>query len=178
VSTGIPYTSARTIPAVRQTIRPKAKRGDATGTKAERAVARAAKVDAPDPTTVGGRLEICRNAKKLSQAAAARSIKISPQSLGELEHGESKQPAADTLLDMRDKLGYDPDYVIRGKGMPLLPNFEELAKEMALISIFRELRPDLRDEAVRAIQGLRRAQGTGPSKSDPFGRDAPGGDDD
>lgn len=116
---------------------------------------------------------ICRKAKKMSQAEAARAIKISQQSLGELERGESKQPASSTLLDMRDRLGYDPDYVIRGRGMPLLPNFEEAAKEMALIAIFRELRPEIKDEALRSVQALRRAQGGGPSAQDPFQKNPP-----
>lgn len=78
---------------------------------------------------------------------------------------------------MRDRLGYSPDYVIRGKGMPLIPNFEEAAKEMTLVAIFRELRPEIRDEAIRSVQALRRAQGGGPSPQDPFQRDAPRDDD-
>jgi len=113
----------------------------------------------PDATTVGGRLVICREQKGITKAAAARIIKISQQAMGELERGESKQPAAGTLLDMRDKLGYDPDYIIRGRGVPLIPNFEEAAKEQMLLTIFRELRPDIRDEAIKSVQALRRAQG-------------------
>lgn len=124
-------------------------------------------------TTVGERLIICREAAKLGQAEAARKIKITQQSLGGLESGSSRQPASDTLLDMRDKLGYDPDYVIRGRGMPLLPNFEELAQEQALILIYRELREDVRPEALRSIRALRRAQGGGASSNDPFRRDPP-----
>jgi transcriptional regulator with XRE-family HTH domain len=131
--------------------------------------------DSAANATVGERLLICRNATGLSKAEVARKLGIAQSSVGELETGRSKKPAADTLLDMRDRLGYNPDYVIRGKGMPLLPNFEELAKEQALILIFRELRPELRDEAVRAVQGLRRAQG-GASSNDPFPRDPPRGD--
>lgn len=121
---------------------------------------------------------ICREATKLNQAEAATKIGIKAQSLSQLESGRSKKPAADTLLDMRDRVGYDPDYVIRGKGMPLLPNFEQLAQEQALILIFRELRPDVQREAVRSVQALRRAQG-GPSTNDPFLKDPPAeGDDD
>lgn len=127
--------------------------------------------------TVAERLVVCREAKGIIQAEAARILKIKQQSLGGLERGGSKKPASDTLLDMRDRLGYSPDYVIRGKGMPLLPNFEALAQEQALILIFRELRPDVQKEAVRSVQALRRAQG-GPSKQDPFQRDAPDDEDD
>lgn len=130
-----------------------------------------------DPRTVGGRLLICRQARGIKQAAAAKLIKITPQSLGQLEKGDSTQPAAGTLLQMRDKLGYNPDYIIRGQGMPLLPNFEDLAQEMALLALFRELRPEIRNEMMRMALGLRRAQG-GASASDPYRVDPPGGDDD
>lgn len=130
----------------------------------------------PDATTIAGRLVICRIERKLSQAEAARLIKKKQPSLGNLETGKSKEPKASTLLDMRDKLGYDPDYVIRGRGMPLLPNYEEVVKEQTLIAIFRELRPEIRDEALKSVQALRRAQG-GSSPSDPFLRDPPKSDD-
>lgn len=130
------------------------------------------------PITVGDRLKLCREALKLNKADAARAIKIKAQSWGNIESGETKQPAADILLDMRDVLGISPDYLIRGVGMPLLPKFEELAQEQSLILIFRELRPNVKREAVRALQGLRRTQGGGPSEIDPFQEDAPSGDDD
>lgn len=127
-------------------------------------------------TTLGERLVVCREARTLSQSEAARAIGITQQSLGNLEIGKSKQPAADTLLDMRDKLGYNPDYVIRGHGMPLLPDFESLALEQSILLIFRSLRPDLRPEALRSMRALRRAQG-GPTEDDPFLHDPPGDDD-
>lgn len=129
--------------------------------------------DQPAPATLGGRLTVCREAKQLSQADCARAVKITPQSWGQLESGQSKQPAADTLLDMRDKLGFDPDYIVRGRGMPLLPNFEDLAREQALLSIFRELKPENKRTALNLVQGIRRAQGGGPSASDPFEIDPP-----
>jgi len=133
----------------------------------------------PGPSaTVGERLIACREATGKKKVEVARIIKITPQSLGNLESGASKQPASDTLLDMRDKLGYSPDYIIRGKGMPLLPKFEELAQEQSLILIFRELRPELKKAAIRTLQDFRRAQNTGPSVVDPFQEDPPDGDDD
>jgi transcriptional regulator with XRE-family HTH domain len=132
-----------------------------------------------DVRTVAGRITACRMKKGIDKATAAKEVKITPQSWGDLESGRTKLPRADTLLNMRDKLGFDPDYVIRGRGMPLLPRFEELASEMALIAIFRELRPEVRKNLLTIAQGLRRAQGKGPSPNDPFEHDAPkSGDDD
>lgn len=136
------------------------------------AAAGAQEAPKPDASTIAGRLVICRMARKLKKAHAARKIGITPQSLGGLESGKSKQPAADTLLDMRDKVGYDPDYVIRGRGMPLLPNFEEQAQELALIALYRELHPTLKATALRIITDLRRTTGRG-SANDPYGLDPP-----
>lgn len=127
---------------------------------------------APDKTTIGGRIAICRRAKGMKPAACARAVSIRQASWSDLESGKSKQPAADTLLEMRDRLGFDPDYIIKGKGMPLLPNFEELAREQALLSIFRELKPENKQTALNLVQGIRRAQG-GTSASDPFPFDPP-----
>lgn len=126
-----------------------------------------------DPGTIGGRLVICRTARKLTQKDAAKRIGITAQSLGGLERGGSKQPAASTLLEMRDRLGYDPDYVMRGRGMPLMPNFEDMARESMLISIFRELKPRSKDGLLSMAQTLRRAEGNGPSGVDPFETDPP-----
>lgn len=123
---------------------------------------------APDAASLGGRLVICRLARNLKQRACAKAVGITPQSWGDLEAGRSKMPASDTLLEMRDRLGFDPDYVVRGRGMPLLPNFEDLAREQALVSIFRELKAQNKETALQLVQGLRRAQGDGPSTSDPF----------
>lgn len=120
-----------------------------------------------DPETVAGRLVLCRLATGFSQGEAAQKLGIKAQSLGDLENGDSKKPSALTLLKMRDKLGYDIDYVMRGKGMPLMPNFEELANEQALLSIFRELRPENKKTVLDMAQGVRRAQG-GSSPSDPY----------
>lgn len=109
----------------------------------------------PDAATISGRLVICREARNLTQAEAARLLGIKQQSLNGLERGRSKQPAADTLLDMRDRLGYDPDYVMRGKGMPLLPNFKDLAQESQLLSVFRDLDSSTRATVIRIVRDIR-----------------------
>lgn len=164
-----PMPSAKTIGKTRST----ARRATPSAPTRPRAPA-----DRPDPSTIGGRLVICREAAGKTQAEAARAIKIKQPSLADLESGKSKEPKGSTLLNMRDKLGYDPDYVMRGRGMPLLPTeVEAIVKETTLIGIFRELRPEVRDNLVSIAQGLRRAQGTGPSASDPFEKDVPDDDD-
>lgn len=175
LSTGIPDSERTKVCRMPNAHKTKQGRGVvARGKSAPLVKARPAIPEAkPDRGTIGARLVICRNAKKMTKAAVARTLGIKPQSYGDLETGDSNQPAADTLLDMRDKLGYDIDFVMKGRGMPLLPNFEEMARETALISIFRELHPDIKDEAVRMVQTLRRAQRSGPSPNDPFLRDPP-----
>lgn len=165
----MPYALSITVDGMQAT---KAKVDKRTTTPSATRRGATKRAEPPDGMTVNGRLRIAREALDISQAEAARRLGIAPQSLGDLENGDSAQPAADTLLNMRDRLGYNIDYIIRGKGMPLLSHFEDMAREAALIAIFRELKPELRDEAVRAVQGLRRAQG-GSSATDPYPRDPP-----
>lgn len=166
-STGMPDRVACTIAHVSSTkTKPATKIG-----RRKRVATAAPKAQAepePDKRTIGGRLVICRKAAKWNQRQAAKKIGITPQSLGDLEAGKSKMPSAAHLLDMRDKAGWDPDYVIKGKGMPLLPNFEELVNEMTLISIFRELRPKTRESLLGIAQSLRRAQGEGAQPERPI----------
>lgn len=177
LSTGMPYAIACSIGSMAAT-RSAITKGKRVGAVAAPQKRRPrAEMPPVEPSTIGGRLRICRDAAGLTQRAAAGKLGIKPQSLGGLEHGGSKAPSAETLWRMRDKLHYDPEYVMRGKNVPLMPNFEELAKEMALISIFRDLQPQSKKSLIGIAQGLRRAEGKGPSKDDPFNHDPPGADD-
>lgn len=127
----------------------------------------------PDPKTIHGRLRICREAKGVTKAAVAKAAGVKASSVGDWENGDTRSPKPETLWNLRDRLGYDLEYVVRGKGMPLLPNYEEQIREIMLIGIFRELNTEMKDSLVGLAQNLRRAQGSGPSDVDPYRKDVP-----
>lgn len=133
---------------------------------------------APDRGAVHGRCQIAREAKGITKTEVARKLGVSKATVGDWENGDTRSPTAENLLNMRDKLGYNIDFIVRGTGMPLMPNFEQQAKEAALMSIFRDLKPEHRESVLTIAQNLRRAQGGGPNPNDPFLRDAPKDGDD
>lgn len=106
---------------------------------------------------IGDRLVICRKTKELGQAEAARRLGITAASLSDLESGKSKQPTGTTLLAMRDQLGYDIDYVMRGAGSPLIPNHEERLRETRLIQYYRTLGPQGRNNMLAMARSIAEA---------------------
>jgi transcriptional regulator with XRE-family HTH domain len=114
---------------------------------------------AAQSATLAGRLLICRELSGINKSEAARILGIAASSYGDLELGKSKRPSAQTLLGMRDRLGWSPDYVMKGKGAPLLPGREDFAREQTLLHLFRALPDYLKDEVVRYIRVIRNARG-------------------
>jgi transcriptional regulator with XRE-family HTH domain len=169
----MPYLVAGTFAGM-PPIKAPATKPAAPGSAAKLAAPRkSVEVTAAPVLTVGDRVRACREAKRLKKADVARALKVSQAAVGDWESGKTNSPTGENLLNMRDALGYNIEYIVRGKGMPLLPNFEEMARETALISIFRDLAPGPKQSLLDIAQQLRRAHGGGPTDNDPFLRDAP-----
>jgi transcriptional regulator with XRE-family HTH domain len=68
-----------------------------------------------DNLTPGKRIAAEREAQGLKQGDLAKLAGISQGSLSELEGGQSKQPAGDTLMRLSKALRVHPNWVITGK---------------------------------------------------------------
>lgn len=90
---------------------------------------------------VGSRLRHFREEAGHTQKAFAAAIGIKPPSLSEIESGQSKAPAAITLLKAADVLGLDPLYLLTGAGMPFKSAQHLRPDELRLLLLYREL-PD------------------------------------
>lgn len=101
----------------------------------------------------GERIRHYREAAGITQKAMAALIGIKPPSLSEIESGESKAPAALTLLRTAQVLGLDPLHLLTGEGPPVRAVQNLSADELRLLVMYRELPPtqrlDLEAEANR-----------------------------
>jgi transcriptional regulator with XRE-family HTH domain len=173
MSTGMPYCVADNLSGMPRTKPISAATSQSAAKGTPLTPQSASQVVKPDIKSIAGRLQACRQAKGITKAELARRLKVSAATVGDWENGDTKAPTGENLLNMRDAVGYDIDYIVRGKGMPMLPNFEEMARESMLISIFRDLGPGPKQNLLDIAQSLRRAHGGGPSPDDPFLWDAP-----
>lgn len=116
--------------------------------------------------TIGERIRAAREAKGLSQVDLARLLKIKAPSLSQLESGKSGSPAAETLLRFRDS-GFNPDYIMRGRGGMFLEGIERDIQDQEVLALLGEL-----DDADRRIvRDLARSLHRKKAKPDPFGFD-------
>lgn len=90
---------------------------------------------------VGLRLRHFRKEAGYSGKAFAAAIGIKPPSLSEIESGQSKAPAAITLLKAADLLGLDPMYLLTGAGSPFRSPQNLRPDELRLLLLYRDL-PD------------------------------------
>lgn len=87
--------------------------------------------------TLGDRVREERELKGLSQQQLATAAGIKQSSLSEIETGETKSPAGDTLIALAAHLGVRPEYLQTGKlpkdfGRPVDPRLSPLARETPL----------------------------------------------
>ena len=90
---------------------------------------------------VGLRLRHFRKEAGYTQKDFAAAIGIKPPSLSEIESGQSKAPAAITLLKAADVLNFDPLYLLTGAGTPFRSTQSLKPDELRLLLLYREL-PD------------------------------------
>ncbi len=98
---------------------------------------------------VGLRLRHFRKAAGYNQKDFAASIGIKPPSLSEIESGQSKAPAAITLLKAADVLNLDPLYLLTGAGSPFRSPQNLKPDELRLLLLYREL-PDHQQHELEA----------------------------
>jgi transcriptional regulator with XRE-family HTH domain len=113
--------------------------------------------------------------KRLREAAGysvgkqfAALIGIKPPSLSELEKGESKEPAAGTLLRAAAILGLDPWYLLTGEGPPVRALQQVSERELRLLMMFRELGEGSRLELETEANRLHALEHPVASKANPF----------
>lgn len=104
----------------------------------------------PPLETFGERIAYWRRLRGFKrQGELASRLGITQSSLSLLESGDSKAPAADTLLKLCDELRLRPKYVLFGEGPPEAQHFQELnGLEAQLVMIFRQLPSDALREAL------------------------------
>lgn len=106
--------------------------------------------------TVGERIKRRRLELGISQAALARSIKIKPPSLADIESGKTKRAAGQTLIDLARELRTDPEYLLSGVGKPAPAGADAAAYHLSvpeekLVLQFRQLSPGQQAELLRHV---------------------------
>lgn len=89
---------------------------------------------------VGKRIRKLRKDRGLSQKALAEAVGIKQPSLADIESGESKGPAALTLIRMAKLFEVDAEHLLTGKG-PKHPAGALTHEESELLLMFRSLSP-------------------------------------
>lgn len=87
---------------------------------------------------VGKRIKRLRTERGLSQRQVADAIGIKQPSLGDIETGESKNPAALTLIKLAKLFAIDPEHLLTGKGPHQAVNALS-QDESELLQLFRAL---------------------------------------
>lgn len=124
------------------------------------------------PTTVGERIKEAREALKVSPAEFAREIGIKQPTLWDLENGETKNPAAETLQRMHERYGINRDYIMRGRGPKILESIERKLENETLLSMLEEMEHSDREALLAMAKALHRKRGK-PGPNDPFQTDPP-----
>jgi transcriptional regulator with XRE-family HTH domain len=117
-------------------------------------------------SNIGKRIKGIRLSIGMTQKELAARIGIKPPSLSEIESGETKQPAGDTLLKIAAVLNTNPAFIQTGKGSPVAPA-ETSVDESEVISLYQALPPHLRAAWMASGRALM-ASAAPKSKTNPF----------
>lgn len=98
----------------------------------------------PDLSTVGGRVQKLREARKWSQAALAKSAGISQPTLANFERGKTRGGLALTIAKLAKALGVDPEWLRTGKGNPTR-HLDARTDEQEALVIYRTLSEEARE---------------------------------
>ena len=116
----------------------------------------------------GERIKHYREAAGLSQKALAALIGIKSPSLSEIETGETKAPAALTLLRVAQVLGIDPLHLLTGEGSPVRAVQQLRESEVRLLLMFRELSPARQLELETRANELHATEHPVKSRANPY----------
>lgn len=122
---------------------------------------------------VGQRLRYFRQAAGLNQREFAALIGVKPPSLSEIESGQSRAPAALTLLRAADALGLDPMYLLTGAGSQIRSAAQLRADELRLLLLYRELPADKQHELEAEANRLHALAHPVKSRANPFPKKLP-----
>jgi transcriptional regulator with XRE-family HTH domain len=106
----------------------------------------------PDTSTIGGRVQMLREARQWSQGTLAKSAGIAQATLANFERGRTRGGLALTLSKIARALGVDPEWLRTGKGDPT-PKLKADTPEQEAVVIYRALSED----ALRAWMAAGRA---------------------
>jgi transcriptional regulator with XRE-family HTH domain len=98
----------------------------------------------PDIATVGGRVQMLREARQWSQGTLAKSAGIAQATLANFERGRTRGGLALTLSKIARALGVDPEWLRTGKGGPTRHLDADSAEHEAVV-IYRTLSDDARE---------------------------------
>lgn len=98
---------------------------------------------APDISTIGGRVQMLREARGWSQGTLAKSAGIAQATLANFERGRTQGGLALTLSKIARALGVDPEWLRTGKGNP--SRLDAPIAEQEAVVIYRALSEDARD---------------------------------
>lgn len=97
---------------------------------------------------IGRRVRAARREAGMTQVQLAAAIGITQGSLSAIERGNSKSPAAETLLRLSEATRCRPEWIMRGAGtMRQAEGAVEQSTEHELLTLWRSL-PEARRQAV------------------------------
>lgn len=106
--------------------------------------------------TIGERIQKKRKEIGMSQAKLARAIGVTRASMSQIESGQTKSPAASTLLLIAATLNASPTWIITGKGPEELRLI--MPAESELVETIRKLTPENMAALSAAAQALLNSQ--------------------
>lgn len=123
----------------------------------------------PAVSSLGERIRALRKTKGLSQVRLAQLAGIKQPSLSELETGESKVAAGDTLVRLAAALECNPDWLATGKGSPVVALLDISPDENELLAIWRSLSEQNQELLMHLAHKMVEGQPSPkPSRSRPF----------
>ena len=112
-----------------------------------------------------------RLAMGMRQSELARAARIKPSTLSDLEHGGTKRPRGDTLVQIAAALRVDQDWLITGHGLPTRKVQPDI-QESALLDVYAHLLPANRAALIAAARAMLDSQPK-PTSASPFKRPKP-----
>ena len=83
-----------------------------------------------EATTLGGRVRMLREYRKLTQAELGRKVGVSQSALAQVESGMTQTIKGNTLLRLAAALEANPRWIMSGKGEPMQLDAPGDASEM------------------------------------------------
>lgn len=124
------------------------------------------------PGSVGERLRMLREERKLKVREVAAALGTSVGTIGDLESGKARNPRGDTLLALSNFYKVTPTWLQTGEGDKEM--FAKTPAEEELLAEFRRLTPARREELLDIAALMRKRDGKeNPHMDDSPARTAP-----